>query len=292
MDQPTIICSNCNFPNPAKNLYCQSCGKPLMTAPQTVVSTPSATVEVPPPPVQPVPPPPAPQGMPPQGIPAQQAPQPGFYAPPPPPPMPAAPALPTLKNLGVKIESWTEVYKGAGDKEKAVEDAFIAELQARPIPQTRLAPLELSNGKARRLFHSIQSGAGTVATHINAVGKDLSVSWTLYARQKPNWKMIGILIGVVFGISLLTSLTWLVDFGRFLLQFLFGSFSWVLVTIIAGMVAGKILHNDIWSFFVEGPNDYEEEDLEVMAIVVQQAVDGALEKAGVEEKCSCDCCKE
>ncbi len=32
MNQPVIICSNCRAPNPARNLYCQSCGKPLIPA--------------------------------------------------------------------------------------------------------------------------------------------------------------------------------------------------------------------------------------------------------------------
>ena len=30
MDAQTIICPNCQTPNPAKNLYCLACGKPLM----------------------------------------------------------------------------------------------------------------------------------------------------------------------------------------------------------------------------------------------------------------------
>ncbi len=32
MNQPVIICSNCRTPNPARNLYCQSCGRPLIPA--------------------------------------------------------------------------------------------------------------------------------------------------------------------------------------------------------------------------------------------------------------------
>jgi hypothetical protein len=32
MNQSVIICSNCRTPNPARNLYCQSCGRPLIPA--------------------------------------------------------------------------------------------------------------------------------------------------------------------------------------------------------------------------------------------------------------------
>ena len=32
MNSQTIICSNCKTPNPARNLYCQSCGRPLIPA--------------------------------------------------------------------------------------------------------------------------------------------------------------------------------------------------------------------------------------------------------------------
>ncbi len=39
MNQSVIICSNCRTPNPARNLYCQSCGKPLIPAANPPVPT-------------------------------------------------------------------------------------------------------------------------------------------------------------------------------------------------------------------------------------------------------------
>lgn len=285
MEQQTIVCSNCNAVNPAKNLYCQACGKPLI---------PAANAVMPPPP----PPPPATIPLPVQGVP-QQPPPPSapeaFVPPPPPPPAPPAPPPPppppSLKDLGAKIESWTEVYEGAGEKAKAVEEAFIQELIAHPLPMTQLAPIEYSSGMVRRLFHTIQSKSGAVLTHIAPLGKDLVMSWSLYERQKPNWKMIGILIGVVFGISLLNGLIYAYDFGRFLLFFLFNSFSWMFLVAVGGAIAGKIMKGDIWALFIDKADDFEQEDLEVMAIVVQNAIDAALEKAEVvtEENC---CCKD
>jgi hypothetical protein len=96
MDAQTIICQNCQTPNPARNLYCLACGKPLMTtlqqqtAPtiQTVVdqpqNQPTPAPDIPPspsiaPPAYPVSDPTAPT-IPPYnfGQQPQQAPQPGY----------------------------------------------------------------------------------------------------------------------------------------------------------------------------------------------------------------------
>jgi hypothetical protein len=82
MDQQTIICSNCKTPNPARNLYCQSCGKPLIAA--SIYPTASdVTQPVPSQPTEPAPadlvyPPPQAQ---PEYIPP--APQPPPFTPPP-----------------------------------------------------------------------------------------------------------------------------------------------------------------------------------------------------------------
>ncbi len=53
MNQPVIICSNCRTPNPSRNLYCQSCGRPLIPA-----ADPPAPSDV----TQPSPAPPSDQG--------------------------------------------------------------------------------------------------------------------------------------------------------------------------------------------------------------------------------------
>ncbi len=66
MNQQTIVCSNCKTPNPARNLYCQSCGRPLIAAspyPSYPASS-DATQPVPSQPPVPVPPPDTPPSPP------------------------------------------------------------------------------------------------------------------------------------------------------------------------------------------------------------------------------------
>jgi len=83
MNQQTIICSNCKTPNPARNLYCQSCGRPLIAA-GTYPPPGDVTQAVPSQPLAPQPPVYTPP----------PAPEPPVYTPPPPPPPPPAPEPP------------------------------------------------------------------------------------------------------------------------------------------------------------------------------------------------------
>ena len=111
MNQQTIICSNCKTPNPAHNLYCQSCGRPLIpasdvTQPSTYPPVDLGYVEPPQPAQSYTPPqPPPPQYYPP----AQQtyAPPPQQPYPPPPvqqqyPPMPQTGGAPVDPQQGVQ----------------------------------------------------------------------------------------------------------------------------------------------------------------------------------------------
>ena len=116
MNQETIICSNCKTPNPAHNLYCQSCGRPLipagpsnpannMTQPSSYPPSGQGYVE-PSPPAQSYTPP---QPPPPQYYPPSQetyAPPPQQPYPPPPvqqqyPPVPPAGGAPVNPQQGV-----------------------------------------------------------------------------------------------------------------------------------------------------------------------------------------------
>src|SRR5512133_2297445 len=96
MEQSSIICPHCQTPNPARNLYCQSCGKPLIQAAQVPSAQPpvegmDTNQTVLPKPLDPQPPfpppayPPAGQPMPSpeqtmasRNYPPQGAPQPGY----------------------------------------------------------------------------------------------------------------------------------------------------------------------------------------------------------------------
>ena len=64
MNQQTIICSNCKTPNPAQNLYCQSCGRPLIPVSPLPPAPAPADLTVPVAPAASAQPPQAPTGAP------------------------------------------------------------------------------------------------------------------------------------------------------------------------------------------------------------------------------------
>ena len=126
MEDQTIICPNCQTVNPAKNMFCQTCGKPL---------SPAAPRPTPPPPpiampAQPVPPQGyapqgngAPMGYAPQGMPQQQPgqmPPPAYYAQQPMPPQPVM-SMPKPEARGVQLDQWDDLLEGAGAKAADVE---------------------------------------------------------------------------------------------------------------------------------------------------------------------------
>ncbi|MDO8969407.1 MAG: hypothetical protein Q7U74_01895, partial [Saprospiraceae bacterium] len=220
MEAQTIFCPHCQTPNPAKNLYCLACGKPLIQAAPAPdpVGYPNQAVALPPfypqtPASQPAPV--QVQGFPPQGLPPQQgAPgmsqqslppqgfqqtnipaQQGYYPPPPPAPAPV-PTAPSLEKLGNRKEEWLRLINNKADAADKVQKAFVDELQSHAIPMVTVEKIEFSAGFSKKLFQLVRHPAGSVVVAIDPVGKDLTLSWALYVPQIPRWTLLGILAGI------------------------------------------------------------------------------------------------
>lgn len=286
MEDQTIICPNCQTVNPAKNMFCQTCGKPL---------SPAAPRPTPPPPpiampAQPVPPQGyapqgngAPMGYAPQGMPQQQPgqmPPPAYYAQQPMPPQPVM-SMPKPEARGVQLDQWDDLLEGAGAKAADVEKAFVEEVKRRNLPGVIVTRSDAGMGRSLQM---VQSYAGNVATYIGSFGPDLQLSMSLYIRRKANMTNIFIMVGVAFAVSLLTSFTSLVygNAASFLLNWIFGVFNWVLPIIVVALVYGQIFHGNLWKLFVKDPGPLAEEDARALATVAEECMEAALEKAGVE----------
>jgi len=303
METQTIVCPNCQTPNPARNLYCQSCGKPLAQAapkpaaqpvepvePAEPVSQPGPSQEgqMPaypdqpqnyPPPAFPPPPPPA-QGMPPTqqpGFPPQEpAPQQAYY----PPPAPPAPA-PSMDAMGARIDGWTDLIPGAASAADEVEQAFIDEINARDIPMVMVEKADFRALTGRKSYQVVRSPLGTIALHVGPAGNDLLLSWSLFTRNRLNLPMLGILAAIAFGISFLTSLGVVYNFGVFFVNWIFGTFQWIFYVSIVALIAGYAWKGSLWYFFIESPGEAAYDELAGLTLAVHQSLCIAVEKAGL-----------
>ncbi len=317
MEAQTIICQNCQTPNPAKNLYCQSCGKPLVQAapppvapsfaslppepepqvepieqavpaPQEAASMPVFPMPVQAPPMQSpdqgwqgAPQPGGPlQGFHPQEMPPQQ---PMVYppSPPPPPPPPPAPAVPALENLGAWKDGWADLIAGAASKAGDLENFFVEDVKARDIPMVMVEKVEFASKFNKKDYLVVRNPAGMVAVQIGPSGNDLSMSWSLYVKHIPNWRMIAILAAIAFAVSFLNALG-TYSFGIFFVNWVFGTFGWLMPVAVLALIGGYVWKGSLWYFFLENPGEMANDELTALTLAIHQSLQSAVEKAGFD----------
>ncbi len=308
----TIQCPVCGAENPAGNIFCQQCG--------TKIGNLDAELPVPPPAAAPVPPPSGAPVVPPVGFPPPPpayTPPPGAYPPPPPgytpppgayPPPPAAaypppayapqpgmyppPVFGGLKfeQLGKRRESWSEVIEGAADKAEAVNKAFVDGIKERKLPGVNVLTTDVAADApagARRTYHLLQSYTGSsIAVHIGALGGDLHVTWSAFQKHHFNWKGIGIMLGVAFGLALLRAIiVWASrysSFGGGLLTLIEYFFAYLTPAFLAALLAGKARLGKTWGYLVQSPSPIVLEDTKAQALIVRNTLLKALDSAGVD----------
>jgi hypothetical protein len=197
------------------------------------------------------------------------------------PPQVAAP-VPGIERLGVRADGWMDLIAGEAGKAAEIEKTFVDELKARDIPLVNIDRMEFNAGFNMKPYLVAHHPAGAVAVNVEAVGKDLVCSWALYTPQIPNWKMIGILAGIAFGVSFLTSLGTIGNFGFFFVQWVFGTFGWLWQVALVALLAGQIWKGSWQHFFLVGASDSTKESLAVLVLAVHQSLLAAVEKAGLD----------
>ncbi len=276
MEGQTVICGNCQAPNPARNLFCQSCGKPLAQQPAPVPPPipPAQQAAFPPQPVYPQqaypPQPPTPAAYPPQQ-PGYGMAQPGYYAPAP---------VPSV-HLGTRFDSYVTVIEGAAEKAADVEAAFVEEFKKWEVPQTNVQHADLPVAGQRRGFQMVQSYHGVHAVGINAAGPNLHVTWGYFKKLDINWPMIGLLAAAAFAVALISSLFSLIQFagaGFFFSNWLTGTLGYFPLAILGGAIYGLVFKGSLFAMFVKLPDALAAQEAAGLSSIVHQSLTAAVEK--------------
>lgn len=139
-----------------------------------------------------------------------------------------------INRLGVVLDGWSELIDGRGNQADNVRAYINEQLEVRQMPQVTTRPTSgYVNTKeaARPYLASTRYPGVTGAIYVVAHGEDLYVSWKTFQKRIPNWRNIGIMIGLslLFGI-LDNADAWFTLLGRSIL--------WVtwLLFFVAGIV--------------------------------------------------------
>ncbi len=259
----SIVCSNCKTPNPSSNLFCQSCGSRIGGATAQPPAQGVNTIPVYPPTQQPAAYPQAtPAAYPQQGYQAYQ-PQPVY--------MP-----PTLKSLGVKVDEFTEVFAGMGERAAEVGEEFTKSMNDKGLPGVSLSQSVFVSGRMHRTYKVANHASGaTMVSSINPAGKDLEVSWMLYVRRILNW----IPLAIMGGVALLLPLAWSFVSSFFITAVYIVSLVLLLVLgILGAMLVGKVLKDNTWWAFIIEMDDMAWEDTNVMQTAIHDELMKAVEK--------------
>jgi Uncharacterized protein conserved in bacteria len=236
-------CPKCGTANAAENIFCQACGNRLAnTAPAAQVSFPAS----------------------------QQTLQTHHYG-----------TIP-IDSLGTRLDGWADVIPNAANKAADVKAYFETELNNCGFPQTNIIRADLTPGGLtgqRRPYVLIQSYTGaTIAVYISEFGKSLYMAWELFVRPVIKWQTVGIMAGAAFILALLPQLG-----GNFsFFGLLFGTAGWLITICIGAAIAGKVMRNSIWAFFIQEINLFGADDVTAAMLATHKSLLTALDRAGVE----------
>jgi hypothetical protein len=175
-----------------------------------------------------------------------------------------------------------DVIAGEAAQAEEIERAFVEELKSREIPMVNIDRMEFGAGFNKKSYQVVHHPAGSVAVNVTAAGKDLVCSWALYVPQTPNWRMLGILAGIAFGVSFLTSLGMVGNFGYFFVQWIFGTFGWLWQVALLALLAGQVWKGSWWYFFIVNSPDSAKESLAALVLIVHQSLLAAVAKSGLD----------
>lgn len=108
---------------------------------------------------------------------------------------------------GQQVDAWADVVEGMADKAQAVLGAFDEQVKDAQIPKLDLRDESISGSgfqAERRNYRIVQRGPGLMAIYIAGLGKDLYVSWRLFAgplswTKIRNWLIMCAALGILPG---------------------------------------------------------------------------------------------
>lgn len=267
--QTTVICPQCRSENTSENQYCISCGTFLGAVAPTSEPAPqnpyTQPVAYPPPYAQPS----APYGSGPIAQP--------FYG-----------AL-RIDKLGPRLDGWADLVEGGADKCGEIQDAFLANIRQRQMPDIQITQATLTPGGLagkQRNYQLSQSYTGaTVAIYFGTFGQDLYVAWELFVRPVIKWRNLAIMGGVAAFLALCPA--WI---GNDMLRSsFFGFFAWVMATLlwlipvaIGAAVFGRVMGGSFLAFFMEEIDLFAADDVTAMIIAIHKSILASIDAVGLK----------
>ena len=191
-----------------------------------------------------------------------------------------------INKLGVRIDNWSDMLEGEAENVEKISAAFVNDITGANLEGVKITSSDLTSGtSAPRKYHLVHNGKGaTVAVRFTPFGKDLYYSWDLFTRRTINWLTIGILLGAVFVLALLSAiLTWVGgNFFYGLLNFFSNFLSLLLVPGLALLLAGKLFKDDIWGYYLNDLDDFALDDANALGIAVDSSISRAIEDGAAE----------
>jgi hypothetical protein len=143
----------------------------------------------------------------------------------------------------------------------------------------------------QRHYHLVLHQVGaTIAIYVSAFGRDLYVSWDLFASLV--WKLRTIVI--ILAVAAVISFPAFVMVGGIgpdgLAGLFFGFVGWLFVTVgnAIGLsffvgLAGLVLKRSFWAFFREEYNHFRADDITAMTLAVHHSIIEGLDSIGVDQ---------
>ena len=215
---------------------------------------------------------------------------------------------------GQQVDAWADVIEDMADKAQDVLEAFDERVKDAQVPQLDLRDETISGSglrAERRNYRIVQRGPGLMAVYIAGWGKDLYVSWRLFAgplswARIRNWLIACAIIGFfpglcglcnLCGMSSLLGLGGLGGTGRGRIQetgatleaLCCGLFSWlgamigtVIVLSLLGLFLGWWAARDPLLFWRERLDEFAQDEVAALAIDVHKKLLRAIDAVGID----------
>jgi len=271
MAQPanTIICSNCQTPNPTTGKFCLRCGtnlsmsstpsySPLTTTPNNVLQMGGST---------------------------------------------GTGCLGPFAGKGTQVDAWADIVEGMSAQAPAVTRAFDQHIQGKDIPNADIRTEQLTApgfAAEKRIYYMVRRVPALVSVYIAGLGADLYVSWRLFVKAPISWfriiawlatatffalpnLLIGFTMGLGFGygrnpLEMITP--FIVGLGSFLVSILINA---SILTIIAAVIGYWLGHDPTYLWRVP-LNEFHEDDIAALELSVHKALLGSVDAVGIDSK--------
>lgn len=193
-----------------------------------------------------------------------------------------------INHSGILVESWADVIENGAELGASISDEFDRQMQERNIANLEVARKELmADGEpGGRTYHVLKnSRGGTMVVYFGALGKDLQISWDVFAKPVLNLINIAIILGGTAAVTLIITLISGVlnaSFLTFLFSWVNRFYNWLFPVIVLTGLAGFILKGNLFAFLIKRPTKFDQDDLTGLMMIGHQVILKAVEAVGLD----------